>query len=108
MDTCKCEIKLVRESTESAKKRLKDAEAALTKLLDKAEADKGELAEAKWVDFCDLCRFGLPAGSSQEQSSMGSFFGIRFIFIFFQQMESVPKPSWSLLWASYSRRGSLA
>ena len=47
VDTCKCEIKLVRESTESAKKRLKDAEAALEKLLEKAEADKHELAEAK-------------------------------------------------------------
>lgn len=47
VDTCKCEIKLVRESTESAKKRLADAEGALRKLLEKAEADKGELAEAK-------------------------------------------------------------
>lgn len=47
VDTCKCEIKLVRESTESAKKRLKDAEAALEKLLKKAEVDKGELADAK-------------------------------------------------------------
>ena len=47
MDTWKCDIKLVRESTENAKKRLKEAETCLEKLLEKAEADKRELAEAK-------------------------------------------------------------
>lgn len=47
VETCKCEIKLVRESTESAKKRLADAEAALGKLLQKAENDKNDLAEAE-------------------------------------------------------------
>lgn len=47
VDTCKCEIKLVRESTESAKKRLGDAETALSLLLEKAVSDKDELANAK-------------------------------------------------------------
>ena len=37
----------MRASTESAKKRLKNAEKALSALLEKAEADKVELAGAK-------------------------------------------------------------
>lgn len=37
----------MRESTESAKKRLSDAEKALSHLLKKAETDKVELVDAK-------------------------------------------------------------
>lgn len=47
MDTIKCEMKLVKDSTEDAKKRLQEAEKALAVRLDKAVKDKVELAEAK-------------------------------------------------------------
>lgn len=47
MNTCKCEMKLVTEATESAKKRKADAESALAALLEKAVADKTDLAAAK-------------------------------------------------------------